>query len=345
MNDCDKWLVFGDTISREKKKNDHVFHNCVLTYIINFYDKERIESGKIKIATNIVHTDNCAPQYKCRQNFIQTAKSCGTPRGATIIHKFAQKYRFKGSWDAAGKLVKQAIYRLEMRGDRCANANDCYQRLTKELTRDGNEKKTKKLLEYEENNDKRVLENTTLRTKRTFVGLGTENKDEYEKLVREGNKHIIFTDRQNVMDMNTIAGTQKLYQVQGHNKSLSNNKFVLNTFELQCSCTNCLWNPLDVVSCFYLDDRKWKKVVVCEKNEPDNKEQSLTVNELKDKLRERQLRVSGNKNELIQRLLENNKKDDNAADDTVLTSGHEDDEKSTGDDDENSSSDEDSEED
>ena len=32
--DCDKWLFFGDTISRGKK-NDHVFHNSCLTHIIN----------------------------------------------------------------------------------------------------------------------------------------------------------------------------------------------------------------------------------------------------------------------------------------------------------------------
>ena len=49
-----------------------------------------------------------------------------------------------------------------MRGDCCENTKDCYIHLTKELTRDRNEAKTKQLLEYEEKNDKHVLENKTL---------------------------------------------------------------------------------------------------------------------------------------------------------------------------------------
>ena len=71
---------------------------------------------------------------------------------------------------------------------------------------------------------------------------------------------------------------------------------------------------------------------VWEKNEPDNREQSesLTVNDLKDKLQERQLRETGNQNELIQHPIKNNKNDNNAADNTVFTSDHED-ENSTGD--------------
>ena len=237
-----------------------MFHNSVLTYIINFYDNERLANGKETIPINIVHTDNCAPQYKCRQNFFQIATSCVQPRGTTVIHKFAQKYRFKGSWDAAGKLVKQAINRLEMRGDHCANAHNCYINLTKELTRDGNEAKTRKLLEYEETNDKRVLENKMLRTKFTFVGLGIENKDEYDRMKNEGHKHVIFTDRENVADMKVIAGTQKLYQVQGERNPITQDpqqsQYNLHTFKLQCSCTNCLENPHDFTSCFYLEDRE-----------------------------------------------------------------------------------------
>ena len=51
--------------------------------------------------------------------------------------------------------------------------------------------------------------------------------------------------------------------------------------------------------------------------------ESLTVKTLKDKLQERQLRMSGNnKHELIQRLVDNNKKDNNAADDIILMPDH-----------------------
>ena len=174
VNDCDKWLFFGDTISRGKK-NDHVFHNNCLTYLIQFYDNEIKHDGKDTIPFNIVHTDNCAPQYKCRQNFLQLSKSFES-LNTMVIHKFAQKYRFKGSWDAAGKLVKQAIHRLEMKNERCANANDCYFKLINELPKDGSEASTKKLEKYEQLKDKCVLGNTTLRTRRTFVGLGTKKR-------------------------------------------------------------------------------------------------------------------------------------------------------------------------
>ena len=74
---------------------------------------------------------------------------------------------------------------------------------------------------YEQLKDKRVLENTTLRTRRTFVGLGTEKKKEYERLVSEGKKHVVFTDRNFVQDAKTIPGTQSLYQVQGEKSETS----------------------------------------------------------------------------------------------------------------------------
>ena len=90
-----------------------------------------------------MHTDSCSPQYKCRKDFVTIAKSCRKPCGTTIIHKISQKYSFKGSWDATGMLVKQAINHLDICGNCCANKNNCYQCLIKESTKDGDEKKTK----------------------------------------------------------------------------------------------------------------------------------------------------------------------------------------------------------
>ena len=68
VNECDKWIFFGDTLSKGKK-NDHVFHNACLTYIIKHYDGIRIVAGKQEVPSNIVWTDNCPTQYKCRQNW------------------------------------------------------------------------------------------------------------------------------------------------------------------------------------------------------------------------------------------------------------------------------------
>eukprot|EP00957_Ditylum_brightwellii_P160457 12215749-Ditylum_brightwellii.AAC.1 len=59
--------------------------------------------------------DNCPTQYKCQQNLFKVDESYDT-RKSTIMHKFAQKYGFKGSRDAAGKLVKQRIKCLELKG-------------------------------------------------------------------------------------------------------------------------------------------------------------------------------------------------------------------------------------
>ena len=62
---------------------------------------------------------------------------------------------------------------------------------------------------------KTSIKNTTLTSQRTFVGLGTESKDEYERLVGDGNKNIVFANRENVQDMSVVTGTQSIYQVQG----------------------------------------------------------------------------------------------------------------------------------
>eukprot|EP00957_Ditylum_brightwellii_P022161 1672343-Ditylum_brightwellii.AAC.1 len=87
--------------------------------------------------------------------------SCKT-RDSTLIHKFAQKYSFKGSWDATGKLVHQAINCLELKQDMIANANNCYEKLGLKLSKDGTEKSTLKLEQYEQDGSHKVLYNTTL---------------------------------------------------------------------------------------------------------------------------------------------------------------------------------------
>ena len=135
VSDCEKWIFFGDTISAGKK-NDHVFHNACQTNIIKYYDKQRLDSGLTAIPFNIVWTDNCPTQYRCRQNFYHVANAAKTLHHKPItIHKFAQKYRFKGSWDATSKVVKQKILQNELKYDRCSTALDCYMKLTREMDR------------------------------------------------------------------------------------------------------------------------------------------------------------------------------------------------------------------
>ena len=139
MNDTDRWIFFCDKISRGKK-NDHVFHNACLTYLIKFYDAERASKGKNSIPIDVIWTDNCDTQYKCRQNFLQIANASSQFGKTVLSHKFSQKYRFKGPWDATGKLVKNAIENNERKFERCANAMDCYIKLKRDLSKDGSEK-------------------------------------------------------------------------------------------------------------------------------------------------------------------------------------------------------------
>ena len=57
VNECDKCTFLR--IHYQRVKNDHVFHNACLTYLIQFYDKERERIGKPNIGYNVVHTYNC----------------------------------------------------------------------------------------------------------------------------------------------------------------------------------------------------------------------------------------------------------------------------------------------
>ena len=94
--------------------------------MIKYYDKKkRAESNLPKIPNNIVWTDQCGSQYKCRHNFLKVATSYH-PHGSRIIHKFAIKYNFKGSWDATSKIVRHFVLKSELKFIRIANAIDLY---------------------------------------------------------------------------------------------------------------------------------------------------------------------------------------------------------------------------
>jgi len=135
---------------RKRGKNDHVFHDACIKYIQEFYDKEHTDEGLPLIEINIIWTDTCPTQYKCRQNFLNVA-TFGSKNGfkSKLLHKFGQKYRFKGPWDATGKMVKQRILNNELKNLRCANAWDCYVKLREQMTKDGTEDHISKLFEYE----------------------------------------------------------------------------------------------------------------------------------------------------------------------------------------------------
>ena len=69
-----------------------------------------------------------------------------------------------------------------MKFDRCHNAEACYYKMKRDMSRDGNEKEKRKWRQWEETKDKRVLEKTTFKTNRTFIGLAVETMAEITHL-------------------------------------------------------------------------------------------------------------------------------------------------------------------
>ena len=98
----------------------------------------------------------------------------------------------KGSWDATGKIVKQRILNNELKYYQCDNAWECYVKLSKDSTKNGEEARSKNFEQYERDSDDHVLKNITLSTWRTFIGFGTENNTGYDALISNTKyKHIV----------------------------------------------------------------------------------------------------------------------------------------------------------
>ena len=164
------------------------------------------------------------------------------------------------------------------------------------------------LLQFEKDDDNCLLKNTTLTTTRTYIGYGEEDKNKYGEL-SANYQHIISTDRENVEDMRAVKGTMQLSQVNGHAKINNDTTYSLTTYKLPCSCPSCRLYPYDDHLCIYKGDRESNIVRV--KMLTNETEQavddpygilSLKVNELKVELKQRFLRVGGNKKDLQDRL-------------------------------------------
>jgi len=235
-----------------------------MKHIISQYDNARQHApGLPHLDVNIVWTDNCPTQYKCRQNFFNISHfSSNFIRPTRIVHKFAQKFRFKGSWDAVGKVVKMRIENNELKYVRVADAWDCYRTLRKQLSKDGSEKLILGLEQHEIDGDERVLKNTTFTTKRTLIGYVTEDVDEFNaRSAEQQYDHIVFSDRSETLasKMKPVVDTLALSQVQGEvESSTGTGARTLITSYLPCSCLVCRTDPSDVLRCSYADVRRSK---------------------------------------------------------------------------------------
>lgn len=195
----------------------------------------------------------------------------------------------------------------EVSYDRCANALDCYKKLRTTLSRNGEQRKNKRLLDYEEFGDVKLLQNRIFCTSSTYIGFATEKKEEYDEMMGNAeHNHIVFTDRSNIPDMKRIDGTQKISQVESIKGSSIDDHWKFTTSYLPCSCINCR-RTCSSDTCLYRNVRNIEKQEVRE--EKDNSVddpygmRSLTCVQLRFQLRERGLQVGGTKQVLVSRLL------------------------------------------
>ena len=215
-----------------------------------------------------------------------------------------------------------------MKYDRCANALDCFMKLKRDLSKNGDEIKMKKLREYEMNGDQRVVENTMYTTTKTYISFGTENKQQYDKL-RQDNPldHIVFTDRENIPDMKPLENTLKLSQVQGYTHQSNKSKWIITSAYLPCVCEPCRENSAITDACLYKDERNIvhqyaeSKTGSVHDDDPTGIS-SMNVSALKDELRARGLSLGGLKKDLVERLkaavqTEFSEDDDNGLDEEV----------------------------
>jgi hypothetical protein len=240
VNDCDVWYFFGDTKSKGKK-NDHVFHNACLKHIVEHYQSKRAPDDPITSVK--LWTDNCACQYKCRQNFIKVATFSDSIAGCRLMHRFAVKYAFKGVWDAGGKVVKQMVRNLELKGIRFPHAWALFSKLRLLLNGKVSNVDWEAL---ERACDDKIHDKGPFVVNERFVGLVVEDEDEANRLSNEF-RHVIFSDRVNIPDSARIEGTQKLHSVAGHLPSQDTRKttnggvtkYRLTVAANPCSCLPC----------------------------------------------------------------------------------------------------------
>ena len=234
--DVDVHHFFAETIS-PGKKNDYQMHNACLDEIVKVY------KTKIKTLKEVIYrTDNAPSQYRCRQNFIQTASFCERHPDVKVTHDLAVPDNFKGNHDAVGKVVKHFIRNQELENKRCPDAFSVFQRCKADL--DFSESPWK---EHE------ATRCSTLKQKGVY-GMDSrtswfvcEDEPTFKRLKDDKNyqsfkQYIILCDRSSHMDTKTIKGTHSLHEVKSVATEIPTDlpkKWPLQTAHLPCRCKEC----------------------------------------------------------------------------------------------------------
>ena len=122
-----------------------------------------------------VWTDNCQAQYKCRQIFYQIAHMPAQLDWLqSLDHCYAQKGQFKGSWDAAGKVIKDALRKWELTDIRSPDAKSAYENSKKYFTDDT----LKPWHKWKDEQDRKVLDKTTWKVTERHFGYVTDSEEE-----------------------------------------------------------------------------------------------------------------------------------------------------------------------
>ena len=156
--------------------------------------------------------------------------------------------------------------------------------------------------------------------------MGTEYREEYERLTSLGNQYIIYTDRESIPDMAPIVGTHSLYQLQDDSKKIYDGVWNMYTAILPCSCPPYRFNPSNHATCEYTYDRDLKTSFVSLKTVNDdvtdnpNGINKLTVHQLKEELRTRGLKLNGNKPQLMAQLVQHLGNEEALDDDGIIES-------------------------
>lgn len=104
----------------------------------------------------------------------------------------------------------------------------------------------KNWLEWEKNGDKQIIDNTT-KNKYTFIGLGTDYKEEYNKLIVV----IVFTDFEIISEVSTVKGTQNKFTLHCNSTPMPSRKWHIHTATILCSYLPCRTNPVNRDVCLY----------------------------------------------------------------------------------------------
>jgi len=201
-----------------------------------------------------IWTDNSPIQYRNRFHFMYcaTIHELFPGRYLRLLHYFAQKFRFKGCWDADGRIDKYFVKKRALAKECCRDALDFFRQISKSdfqfiIPRliDPEEQ----FCEWIGNKDPRVRKNTANTINTREYKWGCDVADEYPKVCAEfGKKNIVFIDRLHFRfeyDITPVTGSSAMYAFIGPkpgNKKVAPDGTPIYTMTLRsapCGCSDC----------------------------------------------------------------------------------------------------------